>query len=302
MTFELVEPETLEEALALLDPDDPAVRAVAGGTALVLMLKSGFFRPRRLVSLRRIGGLSAIRASAGGGLVLGATARLREIERAPLVRERAPVIAGMLPTHSNVRVRNVATVGGNLAHGDPHMDLPPVLIALGATVIAAGPQGRREIATEDLVTGYFETALANDELITEVAIPPQEGRRAVYVKCTTRAADDWPALGVAVSLALADGAIREARLALGAATDRAVRLKETESLLAGAATGDAPRREALLREAGALAAGEIEPLGDDRGSADYKRALVRVHVRRALAQALGQPRAHGARGPQSRAQ
>jgi carbon-monoxide dehydrogenase medium subunit len=283
MSFDLVEPESLKEALALLDPDDPAVRAIAGGTALMLMLKSGFFRPRRLVSLRRIGdGLAAIRASAEGGLVLGAMARLHDVERSPLVRERAPVIAGMLLLHSNVRVRNVATVGGNLAHGDPHMDLPPVLIALGATVTARGPAGRRDIAVEDLVSGYFETVLGNDELITEVAIPPQDGRRAVYLKCTTRAADDWPALGVAVSLGLDGAAIRDPRIAVGAATDRAVRLKETEALLTGGETG-----EALWREAGRVASGEVETVGDDRGSAEYKKALVRVHVRRALAQAAG---------------
>jgi carbon-monoxide dehydrogenase medium subunit len=283
MSFDLVEPESLEEALALLDPDDPGVRAIAGGTALMLMLKSGFFRPRRLVSLRRVGdGLAAIRASAEGGLVLGAMARLRDVERAPLVRERAPVIAGMLLLHSNVRVRNVATIGGNLAHGDPHMDLPPVLIALGATVTARGPAGRRKIAVEDLVSGYFETVLGNDELITEVAIPPQEGRRSAYLKCTTRAADDWPALGVAVSLGLDGAAIRAARVAVGAATDRAVRLKETEALLAGGVIG-----AALWREAGEIASGEVETVGDDRGSAEYKKALVRVHVRRALAQASG---------------
>ena len=283
MSFDLVEPESLKEALALLDPDDPAVRAIAGGTALMLMLKSGFFRPRRLVSLRRVGdGLAAIRASAEGGLVLGAMARLRDVERSPLVRERAPVIAEMLLLHSNVRVRNVATVGGNLAHGDPHMDLPPVLIALGATVTASGPAGRRDIAVEDLVSGYFETVLGNDELITEVAIPPQDGRRAVYLKCTTRAADDWPALGVAVSLGLDGAAIRDPRIAVGAATDRAVRLKETEALLTGGETG-----EALWREAGAVASGEVETVGDDRGSAEYKKALVRVHVRRALARAAG---------------
>ena len=283
MSFDLVEPESLKEALALLDPDDPAVRAIAGGTALMLMLKSGFFRPRRLVSLRRVGdGLAAIRASAEGGLVLGAMARLRDVERSPLVRERAPVIAEMLLLHSNVRVRNVATVGGNLAHGDPHMDLPPVLIALGATVTASGPAGRRDIAVEDLVSGYFETVLGNDELITEVAIPPQDGRRAVYLKCTTRAADDWPALGVAVSLGLDGAAIRDPRIAVGAATDRAVRLKETEALLAGGEAG-----EALWREAGAVASGEVETVGDDRGSAEYKKALVRVHVRRALARAAG---------------
>jgi carbon-monoxide dehydrogenase medium subunit len=283
MSFDLVEPGSLDEVLALLDPEDLGVRAIAGGTALMLMLKSGFFRPRRLVGLRRLGdGMSAIRATAEGGLVLGAMARLRDIEHSPAVRQRAPVVTEALLTHSNIRVRNVATVGGNLAHGDPHMDLPPVLIALGAVVTATGPRGNRSIAAEDLVTGYFETALGNDELITAVAIPPQGARRAVYVKCTTRAADDWPALGVAVSLDFAGSVIREARIALGAATDRAVRLPASERLLAGSIV-DAT----LFREVGAVAAGEIEPVGDDRGSVPYKRQLVRVTVARALSRLAG---------------
>jgi carbon-monoxide dehydrogenase medium subunit len=280
MAFDLVEPQSLDEALALLDPEDPGVRAIAGGTALMLMIKSGFLQPRRLVSLRRIGGIAAIGASAEGGLVLGAMARLRDVERAPAVRERAPVIAEMLRGHSNVRVRTVATVGGNLAHGDPHMDLPPVLIALDAAVRVRGAGGSRSIAVADLLSGYFETALRNDELITEVTIPPQHGRRAVYLKCTTRAADDWPALGVAISLALAGATIREARVVIAAATDRPVRIAAVERLLAGGLIG-----EALFREAGALAADAVEPVGDERGSAPYKKHLAGVVVRRALMRA-----------------
>src|SRR5579875_639170 len=251
MAFDLVEPQSLDEALALLDPEDPGVRAIAGGTALMLMIKSGFLQPRRLVSLRRIGGIAAIGASAEGGLVLGAMARLRDVERAPAVRERAPVIAEMLRGHSNVRVRTVATVGGNLAHGDPHMDLPPVLIALDAAVRVRGAGGSRSIAVADLLSGYFETVLCNDEPITEVTIPPQHGRRAVYLKCTTRAADDWP-----------------------------VRIAAVERLLAGGLIG-----EALFREAGALAADAVEPVGDERGSAPYKKHLAGVVVRRALMRA-----------------
>jgi carbon-monoxide dehydrogenase medium subunit len=128
--FELVEPSSLGEAMGLLDPDDPAVRPIAGGTALMLMMKSGFYRPRRLVSLRALGpALTIIAATPEGGLDIGAMVRLSQIERSAVMREAAPVLADMLLTHSNVRVRNVATIGGNLAHGDPHMDLPPVLIA-----------------------------------------------------------------------------------------------------------------------------------------------------------------------------
>ena len=138
--FELVEPSSLGEAMGLLDPDDPAVRPIAGGTALMLMMKSGFYRPRRLVSLRALGpALTIIDATREGVLDIGAMVRLSQIERSAVVRQAAPVLADMLLTHSNVRVRNVATVGGNLAHGDPHMDLPPVLIALGASVRVVGP-------------------------------------------------------------------------------------------------------------------------------------------------------------------
>src|SRR5438045_4197615 len=140
------------------------------------------------------------------------------------MRAAAPVIADTLLTHSNVRVRNVATLGGNLAHADPHMDLPPVLIALDASVRVAGAAGERVIAVEDLFTGYLETVLANNELITAVSIPPQTGRGAAYAKITARTADDWPALGLAVSIHAEGGILREARIAIGAATETARRL------------------------------------------------------------------------------
>jgi len=141
--FELVEPATLGEALALLDPDDPDVRPIAGGTALILMMKSGLYRPRRLVSLRVLGPtISSVAETPEGGLEIGAMVPLSEIERSGVVGRTVPVITDTLLTHSNVRVRNVATIGGNLAHADPHMDLPPVLIALGASV-RGGEAGRR---------------------------------------------------------------------------------------------------------------------------------------------------------------
>jgi carbon-monoxide dehydrogenase medium subunit len=280
--FALEQPASLAEALALLDPDDPAVRAIAGGTALMLMMKSGLYRPQRLVSLRRLGpGLTGIHAMPDGGFEIGAMVRLAEIERSAAVRAAAPVIAETLLTHSNVRVRNVATLGGNLAHADPHMDLPPVLIALGAGVRVAGPGGERVVMVEDLFTGYLETVLANNELITSVAVPSQAGRRAVYVKCTARTADDWPALGLAVSLRAEDAHVREARIAIGAATETARRLPQAEAVLAGRAVNDA-----TLREAGRAAAAEAPVVADHHGSAAYKRVLIEVHLQRALRRAL----------------
>ena len=280
--FALEEPASLAEALALLDPDDPGARAIAGGTALMLMMKSGLYRPQRLVSLRRLGpALTGIHTAADGGIEIGAMVRLADIERSGKVRAAAPVIAETLLTHSNVRVRNVATLGGNLAHADPHMDLPPVLIALGATVRVTGPAGERSIAIEDLVTGYLETVLANNELITAVSIPPQTGRRATYAKVTARTADDWPALGLAVSVHAEDGVVRDARIAIGAATETARRLPQAEAALAGRAVTDA-----ALREAGRAAAAEAPVVADHHGSAAYKRVLIEVHLQRALRRVL----------------
>jgi aerobic carbon-monoxide dehydrogenase medium subunit len=279
--FELVEPQSLREAIGLLDPDDAAVRPIAGGTALMLMMKAGVFRPTRLVSLRGIEKLSAIDAAANGELKIGAMTPLSVVERSAAVRRHAPVITRTLRTLSNVRVRNVATVGGNLAHADPHMDLPPVLIALGARVSIAGRAGERTLPVEALFAGYFETVLKRDELITELIVPGQGTRRSCYLKCTTRAVHDWPALGVAVSIEHDGSAIRDARIVISAATERPVRLPGAEQALRGGRIGDA-----LFRQVGEAAAGEAELLTDGQGSAAYKKQLVRVYVARALRAAL----------------
>jgi carbon-monoxide dehydrogenase medium subunit len=280
--FELMEPASLAKALALLDPEDSSVRAIAGGTALMLMMKSGLYRPRRLVSLRTLGpALDGISSLADGGLEIGAMVRLAALQHSPAVRAAAPVIAETLLTHSNVRVRNVATIGGNLAHGDPHMDLPPVLMALGAAVRLAGLGGERIVRVEDLFAGYLETNIANNELITAIVVPPRAGWDAAYVRCTARSADDWPTLGLAVSVRVEDGVVHDSRIAIGAATETAMRLPATESLLAGRRIDDA-----LLRDAGRAAAAEAPVVADHHGSASYKRVLVEVYLGRALRQAI----------------
>jgi carbon-monoxide dehydrogenase medium subunit len=145
----------------------------------------------------------------------------------------------------------------------------------------AGPAGEREIAVEDLFAGYLETVLANNELITAVIVPAQRGRRAAYLKCTARSADDWPALGVAVSFGIEDGLVRDPHIAIGAATETAMRLRQTEALLTGRRFEDA-----LLHEAGRAAAAEAPVVADHHGSASYKRVLVEVYLRRALHQAI----------------
>jgi aerobic carbon-monoxide dehydrogenase medium subunit len=277
--FEIVEARSLQQAVALLDPEDPSVRAIAGGTALMLMMKAGVFRPTRLVSLRPVQGCSDIRFDADGGVRIGALTSLATLEHSRDIQRVLPVIGSTLRVLSNVRVRNVATVGGSLAHGDPHMDLPPVLIALGASVRALGRGGERVIPVADLLTGYFETQLAKDELISELVIPPQNGKRSAYIKCTTRAGHDWPTLGIAVSLAVDGDCVREATVVASAATERALPIEALRTLLVGR------RPDAkLLRTAGEAAAAALA--GKLQGSAAYKQQLVRVYVERALRQAL----------------
>jgi aerobic carbon-monoxide dehydrogenase medium subunit len=248
--FELLQPGRLGEALSLLDSED--VRPMSGGTALMLMMKAGVLRPKRLVSLRKLG-LDGIEAN--GMLRIGAMTTLRALEKSDAVRRGWPVIARTLRTLSNVRVRNVATVGGALAHADPHMDLPPLLCALGARVTVEGRQGRRTVPVEDLYAGYLETTLKPGELITHVEVPALGKRRAAYLKCTTRSADDWPAVGIAVALGDED------RIFVSAATDRPTRI-----------SGEA-----------AVAGLRIET--DLHGSAEYKKQLVRVYLKRAIDEA-----------------
>ena len=285
--FELLEPTSLHEAIGLLDPDDPTVRPIAGGTALMLMMKAGVFRPTRLISLRKLGDqMRSTAVGADGHVSIGAMTPLAVMESSPELARAAPVIPRAMRRLSNIRVRNVATVGGALAHGDPHMDLPPVLIALGAEIDVIGPQkggktSERTIAVENLFAGYYETVLAKNELIAALRIPAQGKTRAAYMKVTTGSAEDWPALGVAVALDMNGTTVKSARVVVSAATEKATRLMSAEQALAGATIDDK-----TLARAGDAAAAEAECVADVRGSAAYKRELVRVYVGRAVREAL----------------
>jgi carbon-monoxide dehydrogenase medium subunit len=268
--FELAEPHSLSQAISLLDSEGS--RPLSGGTALMLMMKAGVLRPSRLVSLRKLG-LDKIEAD--GELRIGAMTPLRALETSELIKKDWKVIARTLRTLSNVRVRNVATVGGALAHADPHMDLPPLLVALGAHVVVEGKNGKRMMPVEELYAGYLENTLKRNELITRLDIPALGKRRAAYLKCTTRSADDWPALGMAVVL---DG--EEARIVVSAATDKPTRLHSAEKLLKGKIAD--PK---ALKEAAEAAAEEVHIESDMHGSATYKKQLLRVYLARTVHEA-----------------
>lgn len=278
-SFEVVEPRSLEEAFSLLDRQDPEIRPFGGGTALMLMMKAGVYRPQRLVSLRHLGerfttfGYDEQRKT----FRIGAMTRFAALENSPEIGRMLPVIPVAMKTLANVRVRNVASVGGNLAHADPHLDLPPIWGALDATVTVANRSGERRIPVLDLFAGYYETTLENDDLIAELEVPVKPSWRSRYVKVTTRAAHDWPALGIAISAETDGNRLGDVRVVLSAAIDRPQRLTATEDVLRNAEIG-----ESVLQQAGQVACTEVDVESDSRGSSDYKLHLLRVHLNRAF--------------------
>jgi carbon-monoxide dehydrogenase medium subunit len=282
--FDLAEPRTLDETFHLLDHGDPAIRPIGGGTALMLMIKAQIFKPIRLVSLRHLGDPFAGFALSddGSSLRLGAMTTFADLEHSPLVKMHLPVVVKTMQTLANVRVRNVATVGGNLAHGDPHLDLPPVWMALAAEARIVSRAGQRIVPVEDIFVGYYETTIADGELIAELRVPIRPTWRSTYVEVTTRAIHDWPALGIAVSAEFVGARVNDLRIVLSAALDKPTRLVGAEQALRGQDVD-----QATLARAGDAAVAEVDIETDSRGSAAYKNHLLRVHLARAVQSIAG---------------
>jgi carbon-monoxide dehydrogenase medium subunit len=275
--FELVEPRSLNEACAILANAADA-KPVAGGTALLTIIKQGLLLPKLLVNLKKIRDASAIGRDPVGGLRIGALATISDVESSPLVRQHYAVLAQACHVVANIRIRNMATLGGNLAHGDYQSDPPTVLAALDARVEIIGAGGRRELKLADFQRGSYETALESGELISAVLIPPlPKGMRGLYVKFTTGSSEERPCAGVAALAQMDNGICRELRLAVGAVSERPVQIATDELANNKAMTNDS------IAEIANLAARSIDPIDDVRGPADYKRHLVGVLVRRALA-------------------
>ena len=280
LPFELLKPTSFDEAIKLLSLDPDNSKPIAGGTALMLMMKSQIFTPTQVISLRNIKDSSYIRAEANGELKIGALTKLSDLENSALIAKYAPVICHAMVKLSNVRVRNSATIGGALSHGDPHMDLPPILSCLSANVHTIGPGGKRTIPVDSLHLGYYETCLESNELIYEVSLPANISPYSSYIKCTTRSADDWPALGVAVNLRVKFNYVESSRIFMGSIADTPTRLVELEKRLSAKEL-----TPALLDSVADRVSEEIDPVSDHLGSADYKRELAKVYVKRALLEA-----------------
>ncbi|HKA45580.1 MAG TPA: xanthine dehydrogenase family protein subunit M [Burkholderiales bacterium] len=280
--FDYRAPRSLDEALALLREHGDDARVIAGGTALVTMMRQRLVLPGCLVSLRDVQGLGGIEA-VNHGIRLGALTTHREVEVSPVVKERFAVLADTFHRVATVRIRHMATVGGALAHADPNQDTPVTLLALDAKVEIRRAGSARELPLSAFFRDYLETALEPGELVTAVSVPPLPARSgAAYVKFLPRSADDYATVAVAAIVTLEPGGrhCREARIALGSVAPTPLRAQAAEALLPGVQLD-----ERLLRAVGETAKGEVNPLTDHRGSAKYKREMTAVMVARALTQA-----------------
>ncbi len=277
----VLKPETLEEAVAALVQHGDGAKVVAGGTAVVLMLQNRLIAPEVLISLARVSGLDDIGTTEDGSVKLGALITLADAEHSPLVRERLPALSDTYHQVANVRIRNAATVGGNVTEADYASDPPSVLVALRARACVIGPNRRREIPLSELFTGFFETSLAADELLTDIVIPPlAPTARATYLKFTTRSSEDRPCVGVcAIVDQNANGLCTDLRVVVGAVDETPREVPSAERIgLGQQMTGE------LISEIAERYAVEIDPLSDLRGSSWYRKEMIRVFVRRALQQ------------------
>lgn len=279
--IKLLQPGSLDEAVTLLAAQNEDIKVISGGTALVIMLKNRLIAPAALLSLGGLSELRNIRHEPGIGLRIGALVSIRDAELSPLIRDKQPTLAETFAKVGNVRVRHAATVGGNLSEADYASDPPCVLVALRARVKARSAKGEREIPLVKLFTGFYETALAPDEILTEVIVPdPEPGTRSTYLKYVSRSSEDRPCAGMAAVLETGtDGACKNLRLVAGAVAEIPQEITAAEEQARGSRLSGR-----LIDDIAQAYADAIEPLSDLRGSAWYRKQIIRVLVRRAIEQ------------------
>ena len=277
-SFDLLQPRSLAEASALLVKHGDDARPVAGGTTLVILMKQRAVHYPFLVDLQSVPGLDQI-TQEKDGIRIGALVTHRAVELSPVVRKSMAVVSDAFSKVGNVRVRQTASVGGNLAHADYRLDPPPALLILGAEITAFGPKGSRTIPIREFFRGMYETALEPGEILVDVKIPSMpEGSKAAYLKYSALSANDWPCLGVAALLAKENGRCGELRLALGGVATTPVLVQGLECARGENLTGT------IVGEVLRMVDAQISPFADLRGSEWYKRQMVRVFVKRAIEQ------------------
>src|SRR5512146_3022540 len=275
--FRYEAPHSLDEAIALLRDGGDDVKVLAGGQSLVPMMKLRFASPEMLVDINNLPGLAYHREGPDGALRIGALCRHADLEFSSLLKDTQPTMAAAAPLVADPLVRNRGTLVGSLCHADPQGDWASVMLALGGSVIAQGPNGRRSIPLADFVTGPFQNTLAHDEIAVEAVVPKALGERGGGYLKLERRVGDFATVGTAVAIETQGGTVTRAGIALtgvGAST-----IGATEA--AAALTGK-PLSEDTIEQAAELAAQAARPRTDHRGSADYKRHMVRTFVLRLL--------------------
>lgn len=281
--FDYHAPATLDQACTLLDELGPEAKVLAGGTDLLHKMKTGKLAPRALVSLKRLGALRAIRHEAGRGVVIGAIATQNAVVNSPVLHERFRSVSDAAHQMASLQIRNLGTVGGNIANGVPSADLPPILIALGASVYLVGTGGERSLPLEAVFAGAAQTDIGADEILTEVVIPDGGWTGSRYLKFGLRRSGALAVAGAAVAVRCEGGVIREARVVLSSCAPTVIRSPAAEAYLR-----DKPATDEVLEEAGLRAEADASPRDSIRGSAEYRRNLARVLTKRALKQAVAE--------------
>ncbi len=280
--FDYLEPASLKEACEILEQHADEAKLIAGGTALLIWMRMRLLNPALVISLGKIPDFDYIRFDEKQGLRIGAGARHRDIELAVDVRHHYPLLHETFHKVAQPRIRNMGTIGGNLCQGDPLTDPGASLMALDAEITLTSLNGRRVIPVEKFFVDYYQTDLRPGEILTEIRVPyPVTHPSWSHIKFLPRSQEDFATVGVALTLRTEGGVCRDIRLALNSVAPTILRAKKAEEVLR-----DRKINDASLREMAEVAATEVDPMDDVRGSPDYKRELVTVLVRRAAEQAL----------------
>jgi aerobic carbon-monoxide dehydrogenase medium subunit len=272
--FDYERASSVDEAISLLQQHGEDAKLLAGGHSLLPLMKLRLARPSVLVDIGRLDGLSYVR-DAGDHVAVGALTRHHDVATSDVLRSQCGILAAAAGEVGDPQVRHLGTIGGSVAHGDPASDVPTVLLALDATLVAKGTGGERQIGAADFFTGFFETALNPDEVLTEIRVPKSNGAGWSYQKFHRRA-QDWAIVGVAAVLSKSNGGYSNAAIGLTNMSDRPMRASETERLLVE--SGD-------VEAASGAADSGTSPPSDTFASAEYRQHLVKVLVRRAVEEA-----------------
>lgn len=280
-SFDYEAPSSVEEAVAILGKN-PDAKILAGGQSLIALMKLRLASPAVLVDINNIDGLGYIKED-DGWLKIGAMTRESELDASDLVRKKYPLLADTTRVIADPLVRNLSTLGGNLAHADPANDHPAAMLAYGAELIATGPKGERTIPVGDFFTGPFETSLAQDEILTEIRIPSPNGSSGGAYEKLERKVGDFATAAVAAQVKLGKkGVVEQAGIGLTNVGLTPIKATAAEESLKGKEAD-----EAAISEAAQLASEAAEPEGDPRGSAEYKRAMIKTLTHRAIKTAVG---------------